>query len=86
MKKLMYRLEELMEIGGTKKDIALLVIGGVSLILSLINSRLHFLPLPFDIAWVAIILCGIPIIMEAIQEPVVKAACVPVGTVQHSPD
>ena len=66
MKKLMYRLEELMEIGGTKKDIALLVIGGVSLILSLINSRLHFLPLPFDIAWVAIILCGIPIIMEAI--------------------
>lgn len=66
MKKLMYRLEELMEIGGTKKDIALLVIGGVSLILSLLNSRLQFLPLPFDIAWVAIILCGIPIIMEAI--------------------
>ena len=66
MKKLMYRLEELMEIGGTKKNIALLVIGGVSLILSLINSRFHFLPLPFDIAWIAIILCGIPIIMEAI--------------------
>ena len=66
MKKLMYRLEELMEIGGTKKDIVLLAIGGVSLILSLVNSRLHFLPLPFDIAWVAIILCGIPIILEAI--------------------
>ena len=66
MKKLMYRLEELMKIGGTKKDIVLLAIGGVSLILSLINSRLHFLPLPFDIAWVAIILCGIPIILEAI--------------------
>ena len=66
MKKLMYSLEELMEIGGTKKDIVLLAIGGVSLILSLINSRLHFLPLPFDIAWVAIILCGIPIILEAI--------------------
>ena len=66
MKKLMYRLEELMEIGGTKKDIVLLAIGGVSLMLSLINSRLHFLPLPFDIAWVAIILCGIPIVLEAI--------------------
>ena len=66
MKKFMYRLEELMEIGGTKKDFVLLAIGGVSLILSLINSRLHFLPLPFDIAWVAIILCGIPIILEAI--------------------
>ena len=66
MKKFMYRLEEFMEIGGTKKDIVLLAIGGVSLILSLINSRLHFLPLPFDIAWVAIILCGIPIVLEAI--------------------
>ena len=66
MKKLMYRLEELMEIGGTRKDILFLVLGGISLILSLINSRLHFIPLPFDIAWVAIILCGIPIILEAI--------------------
>lgn len=66
MKKHMYRLEELMEIGGTRKDIVLLAIGGVSLILSLINSQLHFLPLPFDIAWVAIILCGIPIVLEAI--------------------
>lgn len=62
----MYKLEELMEIGGTKKDIVLLVIGGISLIFSLLNSRLHFLPLPFDIAWGAIILCGIPIILEAI--------------------
>lgn len=66
MKKFMYRLEEWMEIGGTKKDIVLLVIGGSSLVLSLMNSRLHFIPLPFDIAWVAIILCGIPIILEAI--------------------
>lgn len=66
MKKLMYRLEELMEIGGTKKDIVLLAVGGVSLILSLINSRLRFIPLPFDVAWVAIILCGIPIILEAV--------------------
>lgn len=66
MKKFMYRLEEWMEIGGTKKDIVLLVIGGISLILSLLDSRLHFIPLSFDIAWVAIILCGIPIILEAI--------------------
>ena len=66
MKKLMYRLEELTELGGTKKDIALLIIGGVSLVLSLLNSRFHFLALPFDIAWAAIILCGVPIILEAI--------------------
>ena len=62
----MYRLEDWMEVGGTKKDIVLLVIGGISLILSLLDSRLKFIPLPFDIAWVAIIFCGIPIILEAI--------------------
>ena len=66
MKKLMYRLEELMELGGIKKDITLLALGAVSLVLSLLNSNFHFLSLPFDIAWVAIILCGVPIILEAI--------------------
>ncbi len=66
MKKLMYKLEELTEIGGTKKDIVFLVIGGVSLLLSLLNSRFFFWALPFDIAWAAIILCGIPIILEAV--------------------
>ena len=66
MKKLMYRMEELMEIGGSKKDVVLLVLGGISLVLSLLNSRFQFLSLPFDIAWVAIILCGIPIVLEAI--------------------
>lgn len=66
MKKLMYGLEEILEIGGIKKDIVLLAVGGISLILSLLNSRLHFLPFTFDMAWAAIILCGIPIILEAI--------------------
>ena len=66
MKKLMYKLEELLEIGGTKKDIILLACGGISLVLSLLNSRFNLFCLPFDIAWVAIILCGIPIILEAI--------------------
>ncbi|MBR0393187.1 MAG: cation-translocating P-type ATPase [Oscillospiraceae bacterium] len=66
MKKLMYKLEELLEVGGTKKDIILLACGGISLVLSLLNSRFNLFYLPFDIAWVAIILCGIPIILEAI--------------------
>lgn len=61
IKNAMNKLESVLAIGGTKKDIALLTISGVSLILSLVG-----LPLPFDIAWVAIILCGIPIILEAI--------------------
>lgn len=51
-----------MELGGTKKDIAFLAISGVALIASIFD----LLPLPFDAAWIAIILCGIPIILEAI--------------------
>lgn len=34
--------------------------------MSLIISISNLVPLPFDAAWVAIILCGLPIIMEAI--------------------
>lgn len=62
MKKLMKKLEAVMEIGGIKKDIILLVIGGISLMISLFWSDL----LPFNTAWIAIILCGVPIILEAI--------------------
>ncbi len=61
MKKLMSKLEELLEIGGTKKDIALLVISGISLILSIAN-----VPSPFNWAWIAIVLCGAPIVLEAV--------------------
>ena len=62
MKKLCYKLEEWLEIGGTKKDIVLLVIAGIALLCSIF----HVFSLPFDIAWVAIILCGVPIILEAV--------------------
>lgn len=62
MKKLMKKLEAVLEIGGIKKDIILLVIGGISLMISLFWSDL----LPFNTAWIAIILCGVPIILEAI--------------------
>ena len=61
MKRLCEKLEQLMELGGTKKDITLLVISGIALVLSLLNVQ----PLPFNISWVAIILCGVPIILEA---------------------
>lgn len=66
MKQYMYRLEVLMEKGGRRKDIAFLIAGGIALALSLMDSRLDFIPLPFDIAWVTIILCGVPILLEAI--------------------
>ena len=62
MKKLMEKLEQLLELGGIRKDVTLLVISGAAVICSL----LKFQPFPFDMAWVAIILCGLPIILEAV--------------------
>lgn len=62
MKGLMEKLEEMMEWGGTKKDITCLVLSGIALIISIFD----LIPLPFDAAWVSIILCGLPIIMEAV--------------------
>ena len=58
----MEKLEHFLELGGTKKDITLLVISGVALIVSIFD----LVPLPFDASWAAIILCGIPIILEAV--------------------
>lgn len=63
MKAFIGKLEHLLEIGGTKKDITLLVLSGLALIFSL-TGILDFLP--FNIAWVSIVLCGVPIILEAI--------------------
>ena len=58
----MEKVEEFLSIGGTKKDITLLVISGAALLLSIFD----LIPLPFDAAWIAIILCGIPILLEAV--------------------
>ena len=62
MKSFTEKLESILEFGGTKKDILFLIFGGISLLLSLANINI----LPFDMAWIAIILCGVPIILEAI--------------------
>lgn len=58
----MKKIEEWMEIGGIKKDIIFLVLSGIALLISLFDV----VPLPFDAAWIAIVLCGIPIILEAV--------------------
>lgn len=59
----MKKLEELLEWGGIKKDVTLLIISGIALLLSIFKVIPQ---MPFDIAWVAIILCGVPIILEAV--------------------
>ena len=62
MKRLMEKLEHLLELGGIRKDVTLLVISGAAIICSL----LKFQSFPFDMAWIAIVLCGLPIILEAV--------------------
>ena len=60
MSKVIEKIEEWMEWGGTKKDIILLAVSGVALLLDIFHL------VPFTASWVAIILCGVPIILEAI--------------------
>lgn len=62
MKHALEKLEGLLEKGGIKKDIIQLVISGAAVICSLLKVQ----PLPFDMAWIAIVLCGVPIILEAL--------------------
>ena len=61
MKTFAKRLESLLELGGMKKDVIFLCISGAALVVSLFDLA----QLPFDAAWVAIVLCGVPIILEA---------------------
>lgn len=62
VKSLIKKLETLLEAGGTKKGIVLLVLSCIALVLDLVGIQ----PFPFDIAWVSILLCGVPIVLEAI--------------------
>lgn len=58
----MTKLEKLLEWGGIKKDIIFLAISGLALLMSLVGWE----PFPFGVSWIAIVLCGIPIILEAV--------------------
>ncbi len=58
----MKRLEKLLEWGGVRKDLVCLVISGIALILSIAGITAG----PVDMAWIAIVLCGVPIILEAV--------------------
>ena len=53
----------MVKINEMKKDILFLIIAGISLLLSIFKCTLFSI----DLAWIAIILCGIPIIKEAVE-------------------
>lgn len=62
MQSVIKRLEHLLELGGTRKDVALLIVSGIALALSLLKP----FEMPFEPAWIAIVLCGVPIVLEAL--------------------
>lgn len=55
MKKIIEKLEALLELGGTRKDIILLAVSGAALACSLLRFR----PFSFDMAWIAAVLCAL---------------------------
>ena len=60
---MIHALERFLEWGGVKKDVTCLVLSGIALLVSIFD----LLPqLPFDAAWAAVLLCGVPIILEAV--------------------
>lgn len=62
MNSIIEKIERFMDLGGLKKDIILLVISAIALLISIFD----IIKLPFDAAWVAVVLCGLPIVTEAI--------------------
>lgn len=61
-KKMVKELEKILEWGGIRRDVIFLIVSAIALGMSLLG----IVSLPFDIAWVAIILCGVPIILGAV--------------------
>lgn len=55
------RLEAALEWGGVKKDVACIVVSAAALVVSFMSAG----SLPVDPAWLAILLCGVPIVCEA---------------------
>ena len=56
------KFEEFIEWGGMKKDITFLVLAGIGLLCSMLDVDMF----EIDAAWIAVILCGLPIILEAV--------------------
>lgn len=56
------RIDGVMEIGGWRKDAACIAISAVCLVLSFLDVRF----LSLDPAWIAVLLCGVPISVDAV--------------------
>ena len=62
MDSLITRAEALLQLGGVKRNLAFLILSGGGLLLNMVSQDAF----PVDPAWVAILLCGLPIVLEAL--------------------
>lgn len=62
MKSLICKLKSFLQSDGIKRDIVFLIISGGALLCSIFHLKLF----PFDMAWIAVAFCGIPIIIGAV--------------------
>ena len=62
MKQILIKIQSFLELGGERKDVVFLILSGISLLCSMFCGDIF----PVDAAWIAVLLCGIPIILEAI--------------------
>lgn len=62
LKPLFKPLEDLLEWGGTKKDVMCIVVSALALVVSFFAGD----ALPINPAWIAVLLCGVPIVIEAL--------------------
>ena len=60
--KIAEQVDSILDWGGLRKQIVLLTVSGAALLGSLFNQFPHA---PFDLSWIAIVLCGIPLVTEA---------------------
>lgn len=56
------RIEALLEWGGVRKEALFIAVSAAALILGLLGYRIS----GFDPSWIAVVLCGIPIVIEAV--------------------
>ncbi len=61
MKSFLEKIDDFLEWGGTRKEVVCLVLSGIAVLMSLFRVR----PFGMEPAWVAIVLCGLPIVLEA---------------------
>ena len=54
--------ERLLEWGGTKRDVVFLIVSSIALLTSILVP----FDWPIDPAWIAVVLCGFPIVSEAV--------------------